>query len=212
MNKYNNLFSAFLLISIVFMNACGQIEEALDDGGLEINNPEAMAELRQLVEQKFSPEKEVFELKIYAKDHLSNDLERISIGYLDQGLQYSQNYYVELGLESNKLEDPKAASKSFQRPFFLKKLQGKVKIKDFKLEDIPGKFEEAIQLIPQEYEGFVLNDWEFKVNNQNEITAEFLVEGTKKGEGSSRQGRTIVTSYYQFKFKMDNTGKLTLKG
>jgi len=210
-NNLNNLFRALFLFSIIFMSACSEIEEALE-GELEINNQETIGELRQLIEEKFSPEKEVFELKICAKDHLSNDLERISIGYLDQGLQYGQDYYVELGLESDKLVEPKPASKSFQKPFFLKKLQGKAKIKDFNIEEIPGKFEEAMQMIPQEYQGFILNDWEFKVNNQNEITAEFIVEGTKKGEASARQGRTIVTSYYQFRFKMDKAGKLTLKG
>ncbi|OJJ18009.1 hypothetical protein BKI52_29600 [marine bacterium AO1-C] len=210
MKKYSYLFNILFVLSTIFMTACGEIEEALE-GGLEINSPEKMGELRQLVESKFGPEKEVFALKIYAKDHLSNDLYNMSVGYLDQGLQYSQNYYVELGLESDKLEDPKQASKSFQRPFFLKKLQGKAKVKDFKIEEIPGKFEEAMQMVPQEYEGFVLHEWEYKVNNQNEVTADFMLEGTKKGEGSSRQGRMVVTNYYQFKFAMDKAGKLTLK-
>lgn len=211
MKHYNNLLSAFLLFSILFMASCSQIEEALDSGGLEINSAESVGELRKLIEEKFGPEKEVFALKIYAKDHLSSDLNNLAIGYLEKGLQYRQNYYVELGLESNKLEDPKPASKSFQKPFFLKKLQGKVKVKDFKIEEIASKFDEAMQMIPQEYEEFVLHEWEYEVNNQNEITAEFMLEGTKKGEGSTRQGRNVITNYYQFKFKMDKTGKLTLK-
>ena len=208
--KYQSLLSICTLLSIIFLASCGGVERIVGGDGPEISNQEGLAKVKKLIEESFGPEKEVFSLSIGTKDHLTSEFGSASVGYLDNGLQYSHDYNVVFG-DGQELQEPKMASKSFQKPFFLKKLQGKVKVKDFNYDQLLNKYQEAINMIPQEFESFELHEWKYEVNNQNKITAKFVIEGTKKGEKTSLQGRQMVTNYYQFSFKMDESGKLSLK-
>lgn len=202
MNKGKQAIKTLAILMTLFLVACGE-----KNGGLEINNAGKLPNVKQLIENSFGAEKEVFELNIEAEEHLTSTFESASVKYLEGGKQYAHSYNKIMG-EGKELQAPKMASAAFQKEFFLKKCQGKVKVKDFDYGMISTKYEEAIKMIPAEYGNFELHSWQFTVNNKNEVSAKFVIEGTKKSEGKSLQGRNIVTNYYEFPFKMDSKGKL----
>jgi hypothetical protein len=169
-----------------------------------------LQDLKQLVTKQFGADKEVYGLDLQSEDHLTSEFGSATIKYLDNGVDYSQGYYTIMG-EGKELEKPKMAGKSFQKKFFLKNKQGKVKLKDLNFDQILTKYDEATALIPAEFENFELVSWDFEVNNQNKVTAEFKIEGTKKGERSERRGRQQVTNYYEFAFKMNEKGEVKIK-
>ena len=86
-----------------------------------------------------------------------------------------------------------------------------MKVKDLDFEKIITKYNEACALIPTEYHNFTLYSWKYEMSSKNELTADFTIEGTKKGEGTTTEGRNIVTTYYEFKFEMDKNGELNIK-
>lgn len=205
-------FATILAAFILFLSACGG-SGSLIGGGAEmaLNNGEHLQNLKQLVTKKFGTDKEVYRLSLQSENHLTSEFGSATISYLDKGVDYSQGYYTILG-DGKELEEPKMASKNFQKKFFLKNKQGKVKLKDLDFDMILTKYEEATALIPAQFENFELVGWDFEINNQNKVTAEFKIEGTKKGEKSERRGRQQITNYYQFSFKTNEKGEVKIKG
>lgn len=204
-------FASVLAAFILFLSACGG-NNSLMGGGAEmaLNNGEHLQDLKKLLEKQFGANKELYGLNIGSEDHLTSEFGTATIKYLNQGVDYSQGYYIAMG-EGKELQVPKMASKSFQKKFFLKNKQGKVKLKDLNFDQILTKYDEATALIPAEFENFELREWNFEVNNQNKVAANFKIEGTKKGEKSERRGRQQVTNYYEFSFKMNDKGEITIK-
>ena len=150
---------------------------------------------------KFGEDKEVYKFSIETKDHLTSEASYLSINYLEEKLDYGQTYYFSLN-GKEKLEEPEKARDNFQTKFFLKNKQGKVKIKDLDFNIITAKFNEGVAMISDEYESFTLHSWDYNVNNNGEVTADFTIEARKKGESTSLEGRNVVTTYYEFPFKM----------
>lgn len=170
---------------------------------INLNNPESNVKIQELANKNFGEGKEIYALTLETKDHLTSELKSIDIDYLEDGIDYNRNYNL-ANEEGKKLEEPKKANDNFQTKFFLKNKQGKIKLKDLDFTIIHTKYNEALMMIPEgEYEKFTLHSWEYIVNNSGEITAEFVIEGTKVGEGTSVEGRNIVTNYYEFPFVMN---------
>jgi hypothetical protein len=207
------MYTAAIIASTV-LSSCG--------GGVNnIDIPEGSDDIKALAEEKFGAEKEVYSFSISAKDHLTSEFGNMSIGYAEDEKKYYQYYHVLYG--KGKLDEPKEVggnvSKRVQK--LLKKhgsnfseeasKNKQVKIKDIDFDMIIKKYEEAIPLIDPDYQGFALYSWKYKVDNEGKISAEFTIEGTKKGEGTSMEGRNIVTNYYDFPFEMDAEGTLSFK-
>ncbi|WP_299463302.1 hypothetical protein [uncultured Microscilla sp.] len=204
-------FATVLAVFTLFLSSC-EGGNPLTGGGapdMALNNGEHLNELKKLLESKFGADKVVYELSLRSENHLTSEFGSAMISYLDKGVDYSQSYLVALG-EGQELQAPKMASKNFQKKFFLKNKQGKVKLKELDFDLILTKYDEAIGMIPAEFENFELVQWNFRVNNQNKVAANFKIEGTKKGEKSTRQGRQRVTNYYEFSFKMNEKEDLKI--
>lgn len=168
----------------------------------DLNEPESFSKIEELAKSSFGEDLEVYAFSIGTQDHLSSEMRNISIDYLEDGVDYERSYDLING-EGKELEEPEKASESFQTEFFLRKKQGKLKIKDIDFQLINTKYEEAIALIAEDYENFTLHSWKYEVDNDGGVTADFMVEATKKGESTTMEGRNIVTNYYEFPFKMN---------
>ncbi len=184
-----------LFVGIVILSSCGT-------NATDLNKPESFTKIKELALSKFGGDKEIYKFSIQTKDHLTSEVSYLNISYLEDKLDYGQMYFLSLN-GKEKLEEPEKARDSFQKKFFLKNKQGKVKIKDLDFSIIEAKYDEGIGMISNEYESFTLHSWTYNVNNKGEITADFTIEGRKKGESTSMQGRNIVTNYYEFPFKMN---------
>lgn len=75
---------------------------------------------------------------------------------------------------------------------------------DFSL--MTGQYQEALAMIPEEYENHQLYSFIFNVDNDDEVTTVFTIEATLKGEDTEQEGRMEVTNYYEFDFNGDAAG------
>ena len=190
----------------LLLTSCGDVFE----GGWNINNSEGIKELKTEFLENFDGEKEVNEFAITAKDHMTSEFGKAKIKYLTDGVAYEQSYKDNIN-SGKTLEDEAKISNAFQTDFFIKQMKGKVKIKDLDFASIATKFNEACTTIPAEFENFTLYNWTFEANKKDEITSSFTIEASKKGEGTSVQGRNIVTNYYEFNFGVNKEGELEIK-
>ncbi|WP_310028830.1 hypothetical protein [Flavobacterium arsenatis] len=165
-----------------------------------------MSKIKTKVVETFGADKKVYSLSIDADDHLSLDWGSCTIDYLESGKDFSQRFST---TPSEKLAEPKADA--IQNELMQKNKQGSVAIKDLKFDLINAKFNEAMKLVPAEYESLYLHSFTFNVDNDNKVTAYFTIEGKKKGESAEIQGKRISINYYEFKFKMDENEKISIK-
>lgn len=198
--------------AIVATFSLGSIALTSCDSGLmgvpadkDVSTQEGLKSIKEKVVNAFGGDKKVHNLSITTKDHMDNTFGLAIANYLENGKDMSQSFVTQ---PEEKVQPAKPSV--VQSEFLLKNKQGSVAIKDFNFEQIAGKVEEAKKMIPADYEDFYLHDWTYEVSNDHKITADFIIEGAKKGEGSKRQGRMIVSNYYEFKFKMDDAGKVSM--
>ncbi len=74
-----------------------------------------------------------------------------------------------------------------------------------------AQYQQAIKLIPAEFENFSVYMYTFEPGTAKAMTSHFTIEGTKKGEKTEQKGRKITTNYYEFEFDVDAAGKLTMQ-
>lgn len=196
--QLNKLFLFALAGSLLFLSSCGGSQPDIEDAA-------GLKKLKEKFEKEFGADTKVNELTLNAKDHMSSKFSMGTIDYVENGklMTRSYNNYPKETVSN-------AEPSRIQNELMLKNKQGSVAIKDLNFDQIPAKVKEAIAMIPQEYEDFHLYRWSFEVDNNNKVGADFTIEGAKKGEDSKRQGRMIVSNYYEFPFTMDENGKLTL--
>lgn len=205
MNKiFKSAAVAIVALSPVLFASCGSGLTGVP-AEKDVHKQEGLKSIKEKMVNAFGGDKKVHSLSITTKDHMDNTFGMASIGYLDNGKDMQQSFVTE---PEEKAQPAKPSV--VQSEFLLKSKQGGVAVKDFNLEQIAAKTEEAMKMIPAEYEGFYLHDWTYDVSNDNKITADFVIEGSKKGESSKQQGRMIVSNYYEFKFKMDEAGKVSM--
>lgn len=193
---------SILAASTVFLTSCGGILS-----GDKLTDAEGLKAIKTIVETEFGAETEVYALQISSTDHLTSEFGSARISYLEEGVDFSRTYMQIVGA-NNQLQEPKEASKAFQKEFFLKNKQGKVKIKDLDFNLVLTKYNEAAAMVSDEYESLTLYSWSFNVENDGMISAKFTIEATLKGEGNTMQGRNIVTNYYEFEFEMNKDGEI----
>lgn len=178
----------------------------IDLGGApNLSTDDGVKEVMEIVKNNFG-DKDVFDISISAEDHLDDNLGYMYVKYVDGDKTISQSYTETSGIG---LSDPKEET-SF--PFKAKQNSLK-KGSEIDFSFIPAKFEEAKKIITEltdEYEGFVLYGFDIEINEDGKYEGELTLEGTKKGEGTSVQGRNIVTNYYEFDFDLNADGTIEL--
>lgn len=184
--------------SLLLLSSCGGSQPNMEDAA-------GLKKLKEKFEKEFGADTKVNQLVLNARDHMSSKFSMGDIHYMENGKLMTRKYST-----YPKEIVSKAEPGLIQNEIMLKNKQGSVAIKDLNFDQIPAKVKEAIAMIPREYEDFHLYRWSFEVDNNNKVGADFTIEGAKKGADSKRQGRMIVSNYYEFPFTMDENGKLTL--
>ncbi len=186
-----------ILVSVLSMAlfSCG--------GGLpDLNEKDGVAQVKDIAEDQFGGDREIYSLMLATKDHLTSDLMMIHVGYTKDDKNYSQSYLVEQEI----LDDEKSNS-------FKNNGGHQIKISDIDFDQITTKYNEAVKLLDEqgEMEDYTLHNWTYRMNRNGKLESTFTVEATKKGESAGLQGRNIVTNYYEFNFEVDENGELVVK-
>ena len=187
------IYSACLTIAVA-LTSCGSF------GGDKLNSKEGLSSIKTKLTEGFGADKNVSSLTLMSGEHLSSDIMTSIINYIDNGETYSQTYATTLG-EGNEFLDAEKSSRQADAD------QKTVALKDVDFDQILVKYNEAVTLIPEEFEGFHLYDWTYSVA-EGGMEANFPIEGIKKGEGTDLEGGQIVTNYYEFDFKMNASGEI----
>lgn len=174
-----------------------------DKSNFNFATKEGAVQVQKHIVNKFG-DNEVYYLKVMGKNELSSELAFISLKYVDAGKSYKQS------LAAGKVTDAEV-----ETAFGYKEgKDGKVKVSELDFSVIPVKFEEAVKYITEntdEYENFQLYDWTFDIVKDNKVTASFVVNATKKDEGTKMEGRYEVTNFYTFNFEMNADGTIEYK-
>lgn len=183
-----------ILVSILSMTlfSCG-------GGAPNINEKEGIAEVKELMKDQFGGDREVYGFTLMTTDHLTSELLMASVNYEKEEQTYSQAYL----LNTKTLND---ATKNR----FKNRSDKQIKISDLDFELISTKYDEAVKLIEKEgeMEDYTLHSWIGRIGKSGKMEASFTIEATKKGEGTSLEGRNVVTNYYEFEFEVDGDGNL----
>jgi len=194
MKKVSLLTGAVAMLFMLSSCGSGTIYPQNEGGGKAV---------KDLVLKNFDPEKQVQELQIKAKDELYGDLGEVTVVYWEGDKQMEQVYDA-----NNGLSEPKETFASKNNMKAQMEKTKTIAIKDFNLEPIPNNVGEAVGLIPDGYENYALNEYIFSFDNNGKAKQGFKIHATKKGEGKSQNGRMVSTNYYEFKFKLDEGGKI----
>ncbi len=187
-----------ILVSVLSMAlfSCG--------GGLpDFNEKDGVSRVKEIAEDQFGGDKEIYSLMVATKDHLTSDVMMVDVSYTKDGKDYSQSYLVE---QDNLVEEK---SNNFKNQSGVQ-----IKISDIDFDQISEKYKEATKLIDEqgEMEDYTLHNWIYRMNRNGKLESTFTVEATKKGEGVGLEGRNVVTNYYEFNFEVDENGELVVKG
>ena len=199
MKKVSLQISAFALLFMVSSCGSGTIYPQNEGGGKAV---------KDIIEKKFDPEKQVEELEIKSKDELYGELGKVTIVYWEGEKQMEHVYSASEGF-SEKLFEPEETFASKSKIQMAKPKKGKtVAIKSFDTEPIPARVGEAVAFIPKEFENYALQKYVFSVDDKGKIQQQFTVNTTRKGEGKTQNGRIVSQNYYGFDFKVDENGKV----
>ncbi|PIE88295.1 MAG: hypothetical protein CSA04_02660 [Bacteroidetes bacterium] len=172
----------------------------------KISNSQDLSAVMEIVASHF-PDDNLLHIAILADDHLSDKFETLNVYYYENDKVYVATYYE---FQAGWLDPEKS-------PFHgIKKASNKVnrlkKASDFDFGNVQELLTKAILFIEEnsdEFEDFKLYSIEQGSQPNGEMETKFTVNATKKDEGSTRQGRNIVTTYYEFNFIVDERGEIT---
>ncbi|WP_316806725.1 hypothetical protein [Pedobacter agri] len=194
MKKVNLLISAIALAAT--LSSCGS-------DTVIIQNEGGGKAVKEIIAKNFDPEKQVQELEIKAKEELYGELGEIKIVYWEGEKQMEHVYSVEKGLQA-----PKETFASERKMNFQLQKTKTMAVKEFDVEPIPNKVNEAILLLPKESDTHNLYEYSFSFDKDGKAKQNFKINVTKKGEGKTQTGRMVRTNYYEFNFAVDERGKV----
>jgi len=194
MKKVSLLFSAIAIMLLA--SSCGS-------DNVVVQNEGGGKAVKEIIAKNFDPEKQVQELQIKAKEELYGELGEIKIVYWEGDKQMEQIYSVKDGLKQ-----PEETYASKNKMTFQMTKTKTIAIKEFDVEPIPKKVDEAILLIPDGSKYQALYEYNFSFDKKGKSKQNFQLNVTKKGEKQTQNGRMTSTNYYEFHFKLDDSGKV----
>lgn len=185
----------FVAVASALLTSCGESfvsNKLADQKGLD--------EAKTILAKEHFAGKDFFEVDLETKEALNADFEEIDVVYFDPKInnRVSQSFSKKTGFS-----DPKPVN--YVNP--------NSKDQTFKLEEIDFAYtlQKANQALAEiakeatEYEDFNISSIKF-AKKSDKINIEYVIDFTKKGEGTQRQGRRIVTNYYQMRAKVLEDG------
>lgn len=191
-----NILNLVLVATIIvagFLTACSS-----SSGSQAMNNNEDMTSIYAEAEKAFG-DKAIYKIMMSSDDELSSNFERMTVYYAEGDKGYYQILDKDTGLGDPSKDNGFSKNRNKTRSF-----------EEFKIDNPAQKFADAVQFIEEntdEYEGFQLASWS-SYSYAKRIESDFTINATKVGEGTSREGRNIVTTYYDFDFDVKEDGSV----
>ncbi|WP_117880793.1 hypothetical protein [Aureibaculum luteum] len=177
----------------------------------QMNTKDGLEKIKTIANEKFGSDMEVYSMTIYSQEDLNSSLGLVTMKYIKDGKRYSRMYSEKTAHTEAKLQDEKADSDSFQKKMFLDKAQGKMKISDIDTDKIIANIDKALTLMGEDVDTHQLRNYTINVDPKtNAITSDFELHVTQKGEGTSIEGRNIVTNFYEANFEADAEGNVVM--
>ncbi|QCX38895.1 hypothetical protein FF125_10780 [Aureibaculum algae] len=177
----------------------------------QMNTKDGLEKIKTIANEKFGSDMEVYSMTIYSQEDLNSSLGLVTIKYIKDGKRYSRMYSEKTAHTEAKLQDEKADSDSFQKKLFLDKAQGKMKISDIDTDKIIANIDKALTIIGEDVATHQLRNYTINVDPKtNAITSNFELHVTQTGEGTSIEGRNIVTNFYEANFEADAEGNVEM--
>ena len=178
----------------------------------QMNTKDGLERIKTIANEKFGSDMEVYSMTIYSQEDLNSSLGLLTVKYIKDGKRYSRMYSEKTAHTEAKLQDEKADSDSFQKKMFLDKAQGKMKISDIDTDKIIANIDKALTIMGEDVATHQLRNYTMNVDPKtNAITSNFELHVTQKGEGTSIEGRNIVTNFYEANFEADAEGNVVMK-
>ncbi|MDO6492497.1 MULTISPECIES: hypothetical protein [unclassified Cellulophaga] len=203
----NTLKITFILIMLA-ITSCGS-----DKDTIRISTLEGLQAAKQLAITSFGADLEVYRFELYSKEDLNSDLGSITIKYLKDGKLYSRRYATKTSHVEATLEDEEALSDTFQKNFYIKNAQGKLKISDIDVDAMFSNINKGVVLIEDEMEidNYQVRKYYIEANSKtNKVSSDFEIHVTEPNN-ETIEGRNIVTNFYEVEFEADENGELTIK-
>ncbi|MBJ2174492.1 hypothetical protein JBL43_09605 [Aureibaculum sp. A20] len=177
----------------------------------QMNTKDGLEKIKTIANEKFGSDMEVYSMTIYSQEDLNSSLGLVTIKYIKDGKRFSRMYSEKTEHTEAKLQDEKADSDSFQKKMFLDKAQGKMKIGDIDTDKIIANIDKALTIMGDDVDTHQLRKYTLNVDPKtNAITCDFELHVTQKGEGTSIEGRNIVTNFYEANFEADAEGNVVM--
>ena len=177
----------------------------------QMNTKDGLEKIKTIANEKFGSDMEVYSMTIYSQEDLNSSLGLVTIKYIKDGKRYSRMYSEKTAHTEANLQDEKADSDSFQKKLFLDKAQGKMKISDIDTDKIIANIDKALTIMGEDVATHQLRNYTINVDPKtNAITSNFELHVTQKGEGTSIEGRNIVTNFYEANFEADAEGNVEM--
>lgn len=191
--------SAICIVLTSLLISCGDILKTT-----ELTDKEGITTIKKIITDNYNGVKQFTKIEVCADDHLTNTFGKIYVDYFDDKISkiVEQNYINKV------LEDPKPKMDVFQKNknFFA--------VSDINLDAIPDYYTKAVAMIMKEapeYDGHKLHNVKYE-KRDGKVEVTFMIEATKKSESSRKQGRQIITNYYEFPFKVNAKGEIEFVG
>lgn len=147
----------------------------------------------------------ILKLTVFAKEPLEEGLKGLEVIYKDKEDDTFCSQYV---YPNGKYSDPEV--EKFKKNEY-EKMPERAFADFTPFADVKKLKEEAVALTEEgtesQFEGYTLNRLE-AVSTADGVERFVVITATKKGEAPKRKGRTIETSYYEFKFQILEDGTL----
>ncbi|WBU89032.1 hypothetical protein [Cellulophaga omnivescoria] len=202
----NALKISFILITLL-ITSCSS-----DKDTIKISTLEGLQAAKQLAITNFGADFEVYDFELYSKGDLDSDLGRITIKYLKDGKLYQRVYNTTTTNNKASLDDEKLLSDAFQKSFFVKNSQGKIKISDIDIDTMFANINKGVVIIKKEMEidNYQVRKYKIKADTKtNKISSDFEIHFTEPNN-ETIEGRNIVTNFYELEFKGDENNNITV--
>ncbi|MDY7394110.1 hypothetical protein UMM65_02575 [Aureibaculum sp. 2210JD6-5] len=171
----------------------------------QMNTKEGLEKIKSIAVEKFGGDLEVNSLNLSSQQDLNSDLGFIIVNYLKDDKPHSRMYVEKTEHTDAKLNDEEAKSGNKDR------YQGKMKISDLDTNKIIANIDKALAIMGEDVKEHHLKSYIINVDPKtNAITANFELHVTQKGEGTSIEGRNIVTNFYEANFEADAEGNVVM--
>ena len=168
-----------------------------------MNTADGVEDIQSIVMDDFGADRSVHTLRVMADDHLSNNLGFVQSVSIDGDTERTKTYAIDVNGMSRVTDEEKTLSAGMLK---LAQQKGSLTLGEIDYTLMHKQYEEAVAMLPEEFENPYLNQFTFNVDRNNQLTTDLTIEATKVGEDSEMEGLREVINYYEFNFEGEADG------